>query len=385
MISYTLLSFSLLVSTLAVQTDAAWFRHAKFHIGQGRNIGAEQEQESWYPAGLTSSIASTTASESYTFSVPNASIIAPTLTSQGMAVTSIVPIYEVCNTPGSNTTSCSTVFETITTTTCSTVLTYAFSQTTITDCAANVTFSTQSSFALATTTLPPSVTPAQKRQQIPPTISSSPSSLPSPTPTTIAYVQSVVSYWYAPWQSLAANNPQDITLLVCKIDYFGAENCTSVQEVWIVHTEYVLVSTTSTLTISTSLSSDAVFLLAPSQGVTATAGNFTLSTQILYSSMVVNATTIVSTLTSSNTSSQIPTSETPTSTTMSTTTITITGPPSTVTMTLNVSPIGSQPTTTYQSTTVLTSTVTVLPKMQKRFRERAEMREEGLAEALLLD
>jgi hypothetical protein len=255
MISNTLLSFSLLLSTLGVLAEAAWFRHGRLHLGYGRAIGAEQQQESWYPAGISLSSASTTAPESYIFSVPNASIIAPTLASQGMAVTSIVPIYEVCNTPGSNTTSCSTVFETLTTTTCSTVLTYAFSQTTITDCSLNITFSTQSGYALATTTILPSITPAQKLQEVPFTSALTSSPKPSPTTTTETYVQSVVSYWYAPWQSLAANNPQNITLKVCTWNFWGEQSCTSVQEVWIVHTEYVLVNTTSTLIISTSLSS----------------------------------------------------------------------------------------------------------------------------------
>ncbi|CZR58449.1 uncharacterized protein PAC_08341 [Phialocephala subalpina] len=378
MISNTFLQFSLLVATLSVPTEAAfWFRQGRFHIGN-RNIGAEQQKEGWHAAGFNQPPAlSTTLSESYTFSVPNASIIAPTLTSQGMTVTSIVPIYEVCNTPGSNTTSCSTVFETTTTTTCSTVLTYAFSKTTITDCSLNITFSTQSSYALATTTILPTTTPVQKRQAL--TSAPSSSSTPSST-TTTTYVQSVVSYWYAPWQSLAANDPKTITLRVCTYDLYSQESCTSVQEVWIVHTQYVLVSTTSTLSISTSLSSDAVFLLAPTQSVTAPAGNFTLSTQIIYSSMVVNATTYVSTLTSSDTSTNLAINtaapgNTATSTTTLTTTITITAPESTATMTLS---LVQQPTTTLQSITVVTSTVTVQPQKKRLF-----VRERELAEALL--
>lgn len=250
MISNPLLTLSLLISTLAVPTEASWFSHGRFHLKFGRKvgIGAEQQGANWNLHLANTSPSRTSSSVSYTYSVPNASIIAPSLTSQGMAVTSIVPVYEVCNTPGSNTTSCSTVFETITTTTCSTVLTYAFSKTTITDCSLNITFSTQSSYGLATTTILPTITPA-------PTVSPTPSSTPSPTTDTETYVQSIVSYWYAPWQSLAANNPRNITLKVCKWDYYGEMDCTSVQEVWIVHTEYVLVSTTSTLIISTSLKS----------------------------------------------------------------------------------------------------------------------------------
>ncbi|KAF8853940.1 hypothetical protein BDZ45DRAFT_677281 [Acephala macrosclerotiorum] len=372
MISHTFLQFSLLVATLGVPAEATWFRHRRLHVGH-RNIGAEQQKEGWHAADFSPPPAppATLASESYTFSVPNASIIAPSLTSQGMAVTSIVPIYEVCNTPGSNTTSCSTVFETLITTTCSTVLTYAFSKTTITECSLNITFSTQNSYALATTTISPTTTPVLSSQAL--TSAPSSSSTPSPSTTTTIYVQSVVSYWYAPWQSLAAGNPTNITLLVCTWDFYNKETCTSVQEVWIVHTEYVLVSTTSALSISTSLLSDAVFLLAPTQSIAAPAGNFTLSTQIIYSSMVPNATTSVSTLTSSDTGTDLAINTalpggTTTSITTSTSTITITRPQSTVTMTLSEV---WQPTTTLHSTTVLTSTVTMVPQKRRIFvRER---------------
>jgi hypothetical protein len=149
--------------------------------------------------------------------------------------------------PGSNTTSCSTVFETVTADYCSTVLTYAFTQTTITDCAQGITFSTDNGFSLATTTPPSTMAVIQnaKRQVMPP--------ISSPTP--ITYVQSVVSYYIAPWQSLAANTPSNITLRICSYDYSGEETCNDIQEIWVVHTEYAPVTISSLLSISTVLSS----------------------------------------------------------------------------------------------------------------------------------
>ncbi|KAH7381770.1 hypothetical protein BKA64DRAFT_558305, partial [Cadophora sp. MPI-SDFR-AT-0126] len=164
----------------------------------------------------------------YIFSVPSASIIIPTPTSQGMIVTSIVPMYEVCDTPGKNVTSCSTAFETVTTESCSTVLTYAFTKTTISDCNHNITFSSRTTYALATTT---------------------PSEVLPPTPVT--YVQSIVSLYAAPWQSLAADTPGGITVLVCTTDFMGNESCVLIEEIWVVHTEYVPIIITSTLSIST--------------------------------------------------------------------------------------------------------------------------------------
>jgi hypothetical protein len=196
---------------------------------------------------------SNTSTVPYSFSVPSVQIIEPTLTSQGMIVSSIIPLYEVCNMPGFNTTSCSTVFETITTDYCSTVLTYAFTQTTITDCAQSITFSTDSSFSLATTT-PLTTTAAvirnAERQVMPP--------ISSPAP--ITYVQSIVSYYIAPWQSLAARTPSNITLRVCSYDYTGGETCNDIQEIWVVHTEYTPVTISSILSISTILSSVCITL-----------------------------------------------------------------------------------------------------------------------------
>lgn len=173
----------------------------------------------------------------YIFSVPSASIIIPTPTSQGMIVTSIVPIYEVCDISGENATSCLTAFETITTESCSTVLTYAFTKTTITECDDDITFSSRTTYALATTTLSAAATDLQVRQ--------------APSPTPVTYVQSIVSLYAAPWQSLAADTPGGITVLICTSDYLGNESCDLIEEVWIVHKEDVSVTTTSTLCLST--------------------------------------------------------------------------------------------------------------------------------------
>jgi len=177
----------------------------------------------------------------YIFSVPSASIIMPTPTSQGMIVTSIVPIYVVCDVSGENATSCSTAFETITTESCSTVLTYAFTKTTITECDHEITFSSHTTYALATTTLSAAATDLQVRQ--------------APSPTPVTYVQSIVSLYAAPWQSLAADTPGGITVLICISDYVGNESCDLIEEVWIVHTEDVAVTTTSTISLSTTFAS----------------------------------------------------------------------------------------------------------------------------------
>ncbi|KAH8759769.1 hypothetical protein BGZ57DRAFT_957077 [Hyaloscypha finlandica] len=327
MASSVLFSFFLLAWALCVlptTTEAYWFR---------RSDTSHQSQVWQSDAAAATSVPSTSSSaQSYIFSLPTARIVEPTLTSQGMIVSSIIPLYEVCNTPGPDASSCSTVFETIVTTTCSAVLTYAFTKSTISDCSQNITFSTQSSYSLATATVSATMTPAPEDQ---------PHSVTT-------YVQSIVSYYIAPWQSLAANTLSNVTVLVCQHDFSGNSTCTTIQEVWVVHTESVPVITTSTLIISTTLASPAVLLLGPTESITATAGPLYVSTEIVYSSMTPNATTSISTI------PEI-------STTHSTLTLTRTLPPKTITITLSsVTPI-PEPTTTLHSTTVITSTLTVHP------------------------
>jgi len=259
MASSVLFSFCILAWTLCVlPTEAYWFLQARSHsthaIKRLRSLnsdrfGTSHETQGWEPndSSTTSETSNDSSpSELYTLPVPSARIIEPTLTSQGMIISSIIPLYEVCNTPGSNTTSCSTVFETITTSSCSTILTYAFTKATISDCNQNITFSTQSSYSLATATVSTSTAPALRKRRASSQTSSS---------LITTYVQSIVSYYIAPWQSLAANTPSNITVLVCDYDFFGNETCSTIQEVWVIYTEYVPVITTSTLIISTMLAS----------------------------------------------------------------------------------------------------------------------------------
>ncbi|PMD39222.1 hypothetical protein L207DRAFT_55307 [Hyaloscypha variabilis F] len=295
MTSSLLLTFILAWTLCVSEADAHWFRR----------YDTSHQSQAWQSEQLAAA-ASSSSYQSYHFSLPAPSVIEPTLTSQGMVVSSVIPLYEICNTPGLDTTSCSTVFETTVTTACSTVLTYAFTQATVSDCSQNITFSTQSSYSLVTTTISPDVTPAPLNQPL----------------ATTTYIQSIVSYYIAPWQALAANTPSNVTVLVCEYDLSGSPICTTIQEVWVVSTVHIPVITTSTLIISTTLSSPAVLLLGPTDTITATAGLLYVSTEITYTSISPNATTSISTIL-------------PTSTSFETLTITSTLPPKTITITLS--------------------------------------------------
>ncbi|PVH72227.1 hypothetical protein DL98DRAFT_520609 [Cadophora sp. DSE1049] len=340
--------FCTLIFTLCIlPTQASWLPQLSWHDILGSRSLTSHKEVGTAPEGSGSPSENDTTP--YIFSVPSASIMMPTQTSQGMIVTSIVPIYEVCDIPGKNSTSCSTAFETITTESCSTVLTYAFTKTTISDCSHNVTFSSRTTYALATTTLSAAATDLQVRD--------APAAAPSPSPVT--YVQSIVSLYAAPWQSLAADTPDGITVLICTSDYMGDKSCALIEEVWIVHTETVPVTTTSTLSLSTSFSSDVVLLFGPTQSLVASAGNFNLSTLVEYSTMSPNTTTstVVSTIRQSIVEAGTVTGDASTITK----TLSLVGNSAEPTMAANLAGISVVPTTTLTSRTTLTSTVTVRP------------------------
>jgi hypothetical protein len=226
-----LFPFYIFAWTLCVlPSEASWLRRAD----------TSDQPQAWQPEAFVASLcaSSSSPSQSYTFSVPTPRVIEPTLASQGMAVSSIIPLYEVWNPRVLHKASCSIVFKTIVTTTCSTVLTYAFTQATISDCSQNITFSTQSSYSIVTATLTATNKPA-----------------PNVSPSVTTYVQSIVSYYIAPWQSLAANTPSTITVQVCEYHFTSASSCTTLREVWAVYIEHVPVITTSTLIIWTTLAS----------------------------------------------------------------------------------------------------------------------------------
>lgn len=155
-------------------------------------------------------------------------------TAQGVPFTTTVELYQVYD-PAA--TSYSTIYRTSATSSCSTVLTGFFTQITVSECDQSVTFSTKSSFQLTTTMGPVTTSRALAARQ------------EDQTPTT--YVQSIVSYYIAPWQSVAASTPTGITVLVCVFSITGVETCNPVSEVWVVHTEVVPVVSSTTLSIST--------------------------------------------------------------------------------------------------------------------------------------
>ncbi|PQE05996.1 hypothetical protein CJF30_00004926 [Rutstroemia sp. NJR-2017a BBW] len=241
-----------------------------------------------------------------TFPWPTTKCITPTITSQGMSVTHIIPLYEVCNLPGANTTSCSPSFTTSTATTCSTVLTGYFQRHTVSECDEIVTFSSQFDYALITKPIPTTTVPAARKRE-------------GSEPDMTTYVQNFTTYYAAPWQSIAANDPSAIHVRICGTDISGDMICTTITEVWIIRTEYVPVFYSKEISLSTIITSPQILVLGPSSSLTLNPGTYLLQTRLTSSYLTPMNQTSTSTLSSD-----------------STLTTTITGPGSTFTQHLRL-------------------------------------------------
>lgn len=177
----------------------------------------------------------------YTLPWPATKYIPPTVTSQGLVVTSVIPIYETCNLPGAKTASCSPSFQTFINTECSTVLTGYFTRHTVSECNELVTFSTQYDYSLATAEPVTSRVSAHSKEY--------------KCTSTKTSIHNITTYYAAPWQSIASNTPSDIRVKICGSFSDGTQNCTTISEVWVIHTEYVPIYHTEAISVSTVVSS----------------------------------------------------------------------------------------------------------------------------------
>ncbi|KAF7917532.1 hypothetical protein EAE99_009198 [Botrytis elliptica] len=351
----TLLVLTSVLCILPIGVSGRNKRSALIHLTYSRSTDDDGQQNykhvsvaQTYQEGSTGR----TSSINYTLPWPATKSIQPNRTFQGMNVTSVIPVFETCNLPGARTTSCSPSFQTIITTKCSTVLTGYFTKHTVSECDEIVTFSTQYGYSLATTTPPASsVLVLHKRQGIP--------------PLTNNYVQNITTYYAAPWRSIAADDPSDIHVQICGLSSDGVQMCTTVTEIWVIHTEYLPIYYTGAISVSTVVSSTAVLAFAPEIYITVTPGTLVLSTKIVSTSLSAKNITSTSRIDKSSSESLGSAS----STQDSTKTIYVTGPGSTTTinlgMALSLTSIQEPATrtTTITSTTRITKTTTFTPRL----------------------
>jgi hypothetical protein len=179
------------------------------------------------------------AASNFTFPASSAIVQPANLAVQGILVTTTVPLYEVCNYQGSTRTSaCTTVQETVTSSSCSTVITAGFNRYSISECDQNITLSTISSFSVVTllpnTSSRPVLNERGSECYLPDTI----------------WVQVIVTYYIANWRSLLSGTPSDVYISVCKSQQIGKASCSGAEELWTLYTSHIATTLTSVVSVA---------------------------------------------------------------------------------------------------------------------------------------
>jgi len=188
-----------------------------------------------------------------------------------MLVTSIFSIYEICSLslPGDpeidntqtevpRSQSCSTAYETITMSHCSTVLTGFFTTVTVTDCEQNITFSTQTSYSFATSTRSSIPTAAQFTEAA---LVRRDTELEEESE--FSNIRAITKYYIVPWTAFESGNSSFIRIRVCEkpdsnLDFTQTQEnefCSEHHERWEEELQYIPVTTTRELVIEEALKS----------------------------------------------------------------------------------------------------------------------------------
>lgn len=246
---FALLSFTWAICFLPIEVLGRSGKLARTQLASNGSL-EDDGREDYRPVSVAQAYQEVSNGKStsinYTLPWPATISTEPNITSQGMNVTSVIPIYETCNLPGASYTSCSPSYQTLTTTKCSTVLTGYFTRHIVSECDEIVTFSTQYGYSLATTTPPASSASALYERDESASLTNN-------------YIHNITTYYAAPWQSIAAYNTSDIRVSICGL-YNGLQVCTNVTEVWVIYTEYLPIYHTKAISVSTLVSSVCVCL-----------------------------------------------------------------------------------------------------------------------------
>ena len=196
----------------------------------------------------------------FTYITPSPGATPVAVTTESQIVTSYVPQFTLCELPPiaffsasaqpsattpyhnysitipTDTGSCTTIFEPTITMVCATTLSALDRQYTITNCNEDLTFSTEYGYVLAAPT-----------PSIPTNASTSNTQTITPAPT----VQTLTTYYLAPWQQLTAGTaPLEVDLKVCRTFTNGSIECIREYQIW----ETSLVTKTATTVTSINIS-----------------------------------------------------------------------------------------------------------------------------------
>ncbi|CAK3790307.1 Hypothetical predicted protein [Lecanosticta acicola] len=306
---------SLLISTLAFNAGARHihpYKHEAVQIAR-RQVGPP------ISATPTDMAAATTSPAILTYITPSPGASPVAITEQSQLVESFVAEYTICELPPQalipitpvpstlattaryhnysisippGTGSCTTIYIPTQTMVCATTLTALVEKVTVTNCAQDITFSSEYGYVLASPTAASNYSG----------VASAGTAMITPKPT----VQRLTTYFIAPWEDVTAGTaPSDVRLKVCAKYANGTNECIEQYEVW----QTSLVTRTATTTTSVNISTT---IHGPSQVIVETfAANITnqISTFQMSTDMVLEyQTEIETTSRSSVTPTTAPTS-----------------------------------------------------------------------------
>lgn len=307
--SLTVFAFAtFILSTTARYAPAHKIHQAHKH--EARNLGKRQVGPPYMPVPRQA-VPTTSATDVLTYITPSPGAKPVAVTEQSQYVTSFIPQYTLCELPplaffsaspvrpstaastapyrnysisipeGNGT--CTTVYKPTHTMVCATTLTGLFDKWTVTQCDQDLTFSTQYGYVLVTPTPSPAAaastssfaistgaatTPIESsapilNDTIPAMLNGTNATLPSaaiiaprqasldPTITPGPKIETLTTYYLAPWQELTAGTvPSDIDLKVCRTFENGTEKCVREYESW--HTTLVTKTTSSVTSVNIS-------------------------------------------------------------------------------------------------------------------------------------
>jgi hypothetical protein len=271
---------ALLTAALAFTAQARHLQHKHEAVAiERRQVGAPVQA-----TPLAIAVATTSAPQILTFITPSPGASPVAITEESQIVTSYVAQFTLCELPpkaffpvtlspstiattapyrnysisippGNGT--CTTIYSPTRTMVCATTLTGLVQKYTVTNCAQDITFSTEYGFVLARPTEASNASLSSDVLSIPTTASvsdlglSATSSSASALITAAQTVQRLTTYYLAPWQAVTAGlSPEEVQLKVCALYANGTEECIRQYEVW--HTS--LLTETATRTTSVNIS-----------------------------------------------------------------------------------------------------------------------------------
>ncbi|KAF2486108.1 hypothetical protein BDY17DRAFT_239529, partial [Neohortaea acidophila] len=174
---------------------------------------------------------------------------------------------------------CTTIFSPTETMVCATTLTALATRYTVTACDEELTFSTKLGYALVTAS--PTASSAAKNATTPATITPAPS------------IQTVTTYYLAPWQQLTAGTaPSEVDLKVCRSFDNDTTECILEQQVWETSLVTSIATSTTTINISTTIHGNSQLIVETFvANVTEVLTTFSLSTTMELEYQTVYTTT----------------------------------------------------------------------------------------------